>query len=206
MLEKIAHITAGIGYTSYATLSRRRDKQADQSIKTQNDDQSLNREAVTVRISQKNAYPPIDQTQIQKAMAETERQKDALIEMLRKVYLNQGRNALAAGISLINGKLPDQNLAGFIAGLKPDQETINKAKEAVSEDGYYGVKRTSERILSFAKAIAGNDPAKIEEMRKAVEMGFNAAKEAWGKELPDICRETYDVVMKGFDSWMESAA
>ena len=193
--------TAGIGYSSYTTNVN---KKADHNGQGQNNDQGI-KGAVFVKISEKNAYPPIDPAQVQKALDETQKQKEAFIDMLRKMYLNQGKNASAAGFSLINGKLPDQNLADFISGLKPDQATIDKAKEAISEDGYYGVKQTSERILSFAKAIAGDDPAKIDEMRAAVEAGFKAAGDVWGKELPGICRDTYDAVMKGFDSWKESA-
>lgn len=76
-----------------------------------------------------------------------------------------------------------------------------QAQEAISEDGYYGVKQTSERILEFAKALTGGDPAKAEEMRAAFEKGFKQATKAWGKELPDISNRTYDAVMKGFDEW-----
>jgi len=194
----------GVGYTSYTVLLKQNTK-ADQSGRNKSNDQGI-KEAVSVKVTDKNAYPPMDPIQVQKALEETQKQKEAFIDMLRKIYLNQGNKALEAGIKLIGGKLPDQNLAEFISGLKPDQETIDKAKEAISEDGYYGVKQTSERILSFAKAIAGDDPAKIEDMRAAVEMGFKAAKEAWGKELPDICKDTYEAVMKGFDSWKETAA
>ena len=162
-------------------------------------------EAVTVKISQSAAYPPINPAYVQKALEETEKQSQAFVEMLRKLFLSQGKNASAAALSLTQGILPDSGLADIVAGLTPDQETIDQAKEAVSEDGYYGVKKTSERILSFAKAIAGNDPSKIDQMRAAVEQGFAAAKEVWGKELPDICKETYDVVMKGFDDWKSAA-
>ena len=76
-----------------------------------------------------------------------------------------------------------------------------KAQEAISDDGYYGVKQTSQRILDFAKALTGGDPAKAEEMRKAFENGFKMATKSWGQELPDISHRTYDAVMKGFDEW-----
>lgn len=76
-----------------------------------------------------------------------------------------------------------------------------KAQEAISEDGYWGVKQTSERILEFAKALTGGDASKADEMRKAFEKGFKQATGAWGKELPSISQQTYDAVMKGFDEW-----
>ena len=75
------------------------------------------------------------------------------------------------------------------------------AQEAISEDGYWGVKQTSERIVSFAKALVGGDPSRIEEMRDAFIKGYEAAEKAWGGSLPEISRQTYDAVMKLFDEW-----
>lgn len=81
-----------------------------------------------------------------------------------------------------------------------------QAQEAISEDGYWGVKQTSERILEFAKALTGGDASKAEEMRAAFEKGFKQATGAWGKELPSISQDTYKAVMKGFDEWAGTAA
>lgn len=80
-------------------------------------------------------------------------------------------------------------------------ETIAQAKEDVAEDGYWGVKQTSERILDFAKALTGGDPSKIDEMKKAIEKGFAAAEKMWGKELPEISKQTHEAVMKGLEDW-----
>ena len=78
-----------------------------------------------------------------------------------------------------------------------------EAQKAISEDGYWGVKQTSERILSFAKALTGGDPSKIDEMKAAFEKGFSQATKAWGQNLPSISNDTYDAVMAGFDKWAE---
>ncbi len=82
-----------------------------------------------------------------------------------------------------------------------DAETQAAAQEAISEDGCWGVKQTSERLLSFAKALTGGDASKAEEMRQAVQKGFEAAGKAWGGALPQIARDTYDAAMKLFDDW-----
>lgn len=84
-----------------------------------------------------------------------------------------------------------------------DPETIAKAKEDISEDGYWGVKQTSERIFSFAMALSGGDEKKMQEMVKAVEKGFGAATKTWGKELPDITKDTHSAIMDKFDKWFE---
>ena len=87
-----------------------------------------------------------------------------------------------------------------------DEATKLQAQEDVSEDGYWGVKQTSNRILDFATALTGGDPSKIEDMRKAFEKGYKQAEKTWGGELPEISKQTYDAVMKGFDKMAEDAA
>ena len=80
-------------------------------------------------------------------------------------------------------------------------EVKAQAQKDIAEDGYWGVKQTSERILDFAKALSGGDPAQAEKMRSAFEKGYEQATKAWGKDLPSISKDTYDAVMKGFDEW-----
>ena len=36
-------------------------------------------------------------------------------------------------------------------------------------------------------------------MRSAFEKGYKQAEKTWGGELPDISKQTFDAVMKGFD-------
>ena len=86
-----------------------------------------------------------------------------------------------------------------------DPATKAQAQADIAEDGYWGVKQTSQRILDFANALTGGDPDKIDDMRKAFEKGYKQAEKTWGGELPDISKQTYDAVLKGFDD-MEAAA
>ena len=80
-------------------------------------------------------------------------------------------------------------------------EVKAQAEKDIAEDGYWGVKQTSERIFDFAKALTGGDPDKMEEMRKAFEKGFKQATSAWGDELPDISQRTYGAVQSLFDDY-----
>ncbi len=82
-----------------------------------------------------------------------------------------------------------------------DPEVAAKAKEDIGEDGYWGVKQTSERMVSFAKALTGGDPSKVETMRDAIKQGYEAAAKMWGGKLPDISQKTYDATMKALDEW-----
>lgn len=78
--------------------------------------------------------------------------------------------------------------------------TPEEAQDLISENGYFGVKQTSDRIVDFAINAFGNDPAKLEEMRTSIEDGFQQAASAFGGSLPDISHQTYDAVMERLDS------
>lgn len=80
-----------------------------------------------------------------------------------------------------------------------DAATQAQAQADIAEDGYWGVNQTSDRIISFATALTGGDPDKIEEMRAAFQKGYKQAEKTWGGNLPDISQRTYDAVMKKFD-------
>ena len=87
--------------------------------------------------------------------------------------------------------------------LQADPQTIAAAQAAISEDGEWGVKQTAGRILDFARAVIGEDPARLEKVRAAVEQGFKEATEMLGGSLPEISQRTYDAVMAEFDRWRE---
>ena len=54
-----------------------------------------------------------------------------------------------------------------------DPDVAAKAKEDISEDGYWGVKQTSDRMVDFAKALAANDPQKADKMIAAIKEVLN---------------------------------
>ena len=86
-----------------------------------------------------------------------------------------------------------------------DAATKAQAQQDISEDGYWGVKQTSQRILDFADALAGSDPDNIQKMYDAFKKGYKQAEETWGGELPDISKQTYDSVLDGFRKRAEEA-
>lgn len=53
-----------------------------------------------------------------------------------------------------------------------DADTIAQAKEDISEDGYWGVNQTSDRLLDFAVALSGGDEENMKKMVSAVEKGL----------------------------------
>lgn len=83
-------------------------------------------------------------------------------------------------------------------------EQITQAKNDISEDGYWGVEQTSERLYSFAYALAGGDPDKADEMMSAIEKGYKQATKSWGNELPEICKNTLEATREKINAWKTS--
>lgn len=133
----------------------------------------------------------------------------ALVEKLKQEDYNR-RSQLSTLVSQMLGKQAGtSNLASLFSpeNLKNvSAEDIAKAKEDVSEDGYWGVKQTSQRMFDFASALAGDDVEKMKEMQAAMEKGFKQATKAWGKELPSICQDTMAAANKLFDDYYASKA
>ena len=118
--------------------------------------------------------------------------QNQMVDLVRKMFSDQ------AGVSKLSELFTPENLKNVT------QADIDKAKEDVSEDGYWGIKQTSQRLFDFASALAGDDPDKMKEMQAAMEMGFKDAMGAWGDELPDISKDTLAAANKMFDEYYAS--
>lgn len=109
---------------------------------------------------------------------------------------------------LVTNMLKEQGIDFKVAN--GDQEidissiSQEEAAALISEDGYFGVDQTSDRIVDFAIAMAGGDTSRLDAIKEGVEKGFNEALEAFGGWLPDISYETYDSVMSKLDAWAET--
>lgn len=133
--------------------------------------------------------------------------RKALVEQMKKDELARQNQLIDIVRKMITGQAGASNLADLFnpENLKDvSAADISKAKEDVSEDGYWGVKQTSERLFDFASALAGDDVDAMKKMQAAMEKGFKAAGDAWGKELPDISKETLKAANKLFDDYYAS--
>jgi len=142
-----------------------------------------------------SSFNAADPDKVRSILAETHRQTEAFRQMVEKLLEKQSKTAFNANgddmYSLLRSQLGD-------VMVEIDEATRTAAQESISEDGYYGVKKTSERILDFAFAVAGNDPKRLAEMKSAFLQGFKQAEEMWGDKLPEISQKTYDAVIQGF--------
>ena len=137
---------------------------------------------------------------INQLKADAEARTAQLKSLVEKLISGQG--------NAIGNAAEDDSIWSFLrkGNFTVDAATKAQAQADISEDGYWGVAQTSDRILDFAKALTGGDPDKIEEMRAAFEKGFKQATETWGDELPDISQRTYEATMDKFDKWAQEAA
>ena len=87
--------------------------------------------------------------------------------------------------------------------IEVDDETAAEAAKEVADDGYWGVEQTSERLFSFAKALAGNDPTKADSMLEALQKGYDQAAGQWGGELPELCQKTLEAAKKKLTDWRD---
>lgn len=147
--------------------------------------------------AKKNAK--VDSATIAKLKADADQRLSQLKGIVEQLITKQGKTSETVSIW-------SQFRQGVLDGtITVDEATAKQAQEDISEDGYWGVKQTSERILDFAKALTGGDSSKVEDIRTAIEKGFSEAAKLWGDKLPEISQKTHDAVMKGLDEWAKQS-
>jgi len=95
-------------------------------------------------------------------------------------------------------------------GVKLSEADRAQAQQLISEDGFFGVKQTTDRIMGFAKAMVGEgaSEAQIDRMRAAVQKGFDEVARMFGgfDKLPQVTKDTHAAIMSAFDDWKSGAA
>ena len=142
----------------------------------------------------------VDSETIAKLKADAEERTNSLRSLVEKMMTKQGQTIAKSGVlDFENGT----NLAEIFKNLEVDEETRLQAQKDTAEDGYWGAEQTSERILSFAKALAGDDPKLAQDMLKAIEKGFGEAAKAWGEDLPELSQNTMKMTFEKVNKWIE---
>lgn len=136
-----------------------------------------------------------DNATVERLKQEVDQRTQSLRDLVEKMLVKQGKkvnDATDIYKLLREGKV------------NVDPETSAQAKKDIAEDGYWGVDKTSERLVSFAKALSGGDPSKADLMIESVKKGFDAATKTWGDKLPSICKDTMDATIKKLEDWRDS--
>ena len=119
--------------------------------------------------------------------ADSEAQVKSLMDIVNKTISGQGK---AFGIA------SGDDMWKFLASgnFTVDAETKAQAQKDIAEDGYWGVEKTSDRIVEFAKTLSGGDEKKADELigddRRAVRL--ESLEEAAGNALPQTVDEIDD--------------
>ena len=113
--------------------------------------------------------------------------------------------------NLVNKLLSNQakkyiSISDMFKDIQVDEQTKIQAQKDISDDGYWGVEQTSDRLVSMAKALSGGDSSKADAMISAIEKGFDEATKAWGDKLPDICQKTIDAAKQKLQNWRDGGS
>ena len=181
--------TSYIETAQYAAGTKTIDKK-DEAKSTEKKDEYV-KSNTTQKDSTKQIYKK-NTALVNQLKQDAENRKQQLIALVEKSIGNQGKayNSLCELFTAIKD--------GKVA---VDPAAVEQAKKDVAEDGYWGVKQTSDRFVEFAKALTGGDPSKADKMIEAIEKGFEQATKAWGGKLPDICSETIKVTKEKLTAW-----
>ena len=144
---------------------------------------TTNKKATYVKIANKDLVDRME--------ADLERRTSQMKSLVEKLMLGQGKSIADA-----------TDLWSFLrkGNFEVDAETKAQAQKDISEGGYWSVENTSDRIVDFAVALAGDDKNLLSKMKDAFLKGYEKAEKTWGGELPEISQKTYDAVLSKFDS------
>lgn len=88
---------------------------------------------------------------------------------------------------------------------KPITElTPQEAQDLVSEDGFFGITQTSDRVANFVFNFAGDDLELLQKGRDGIVQGFEEAEKLFGGNLPEISYKTQERTLALIDEKINS--
>lgn len=209
-INSMANMNVSTEYTKYTKDTTNRKSTDKASDKAEKENTKKNPDAVyektdaqtnsgTYKINRMSADER--KALVEQLKQDQEDRQNSLIELVRGMMTKQANTFATA-----NFGSPTENVWKFLASGKfeVDEETKTKAQQDISEDGYYGVKQTSQRMFDFASALAGDDVDKMREMQKAMQKGYKQAEKTWGGKLPEISQKTIEAANKLFEEYYKS--
>ena len=79
------------------------------------------------------------------------------------------------------------------------QLSQSEASDLVSDNGFFGIANTADRISNFIISAAGDDLQKLEAGKEGMLRGFKEAEKIWGGELPEISQKTIEKATQAVD-------
>lgn len=160
-------------------------------------------DSVEIRVNQETSvtYSKVerkkpDASEIDALKAEAERTTENLRKLVEQLIQRQNDK-----YKTLESSQAAEDQALSLEDLGITTSDIEAAKKAISEDGEFGVKAVSDRLVNFAISVSGGDKTKLDELIAAIDEGFAAAKEILGGELPEISMKTYDETIRKLKEW-----
>ena len=206
MSMEMNSVTSGITtrQTGYTTKVDKNTSNSDAVSKTA--DKAYSGESATYEkgsIEPKATYSINKMSKEERAALVNQLKADA--EQRQSQFLDIVRKTISGQVGAF-GKANDDSIWRTLASgnFTVDAATKAQAQKDIGEDGYWGVKQTSQRLFDFASALAGDDPEKMKKMQEAMEKGFKQATKSWGGKLPGISQDTLAAANKLFDDYYNS--
>lgn len=170
------------------------DKNVEQKSQEKSLEQTINESAVSVAISMNAQY---------------------ILMAMNASSMTQGNTLTQAGLTtdqqdvldFLSGKESSSGMSLKNIGYegKPITElTQDEAKDLVSENGFFGVTQTSDRVANFVFSFAGDDLELLQKGREGIIQGFEEAKKMFGGELPEISYKTQERTLALLDEKINS--
>ncbi|WP_151949036.1 hypothetical protein [Aliarcobacter butzleri] len=84
------------------------------------------------------------------------------------------------------------------------QLSQNEATQLVSEDGFFGVTQTSDRVAGFVLSFSGDNLDILQKGREGIVKGFEEAEKLFGGQLPEISYKTQERTLALIDEKIKS--
>lgn len=146
-----------------------------------------------------NKMSPEDREALVKQIkADQQAQEQNFLNIVAKMFTGQSKSFAVA----MNSEEMWKTIAS--GNFTVDEATKAQAQKDISEDGYWGVEKTAQRLFDFASALAGDDEEQMKKMQSAMEKGFKQAMGVWGKDLPEISGNTLSRANEMFEDYYKS--
>ncbi|EKC9842772.1 hypothetical protein OQN71_001309 [Campylobacter coli] len=126
-------------------------------------------------------------------------QQQTMSTVLNTSNAQAGINDLLGGNDLnsVKSMLSDIDFASLgYNGKNPLTMNTDELNQLISEEGFFGIDNTANRIADFAIKGARNDVEKLKKGLEGIKQGFEQAEKIWGGELPQISQDTIEATIK----------
>ena len=126
-------------------------------------------------------------------------QQQTMSTVLNTSNAQAGINDLLGGNDLnsVKSMLSDIDFASLCYnGKNPLTMNTDELNQLISEEGFFGIDNTANRIADFVIKGAGNDVEKLKKGLEGIKQGFEQAEKIWGGELPQISQDTIEATIK----------